>query len=306
MIITSFTISPLPMLGLWILLALFCWIIAGTVVRVIENDKKVLKTFHRNRNFKWPEEEIRQLAGSESWGEWKPKTGMRGEQVTKWTGGAVLLKILDEDQTRYCVMQETGLVKLPVVKSDSMAKPGRRPRKITAIFVDTQRMAPSPTPIADMNHPYGIFCGEAKVNVLVKTLKARLAIRFEKDRLSFKVNGDMHVAYCKKNGYSVQGSDISLVSAQPCLTQEIEGAYLGVALKIKWDKQQRNDIQLLISGQGLIGRIGGKLAINLSQTQCGDTYKDEGGDLAPLFGVPTEKMVKLLGGLNADADDNEL
>jgi len=231
----------------------------------------------------WPSEEIRLATREENWGMWAPREGMKGLQISSWGRNIVLLKMIDEDDGHYCVMNEEGLDKK--IKSTSIVPISSKSsgERTTTLFRDTQTMQSPPESVDSMNHPYGTYCGEKTVNFLVSEYTARVAVRFDPDLFHFKVNGDMHVALCNKNPYLMTDGEAPITPAKKCLKQETEGAWFGVTLKFEFDPAVRDLLTLVVSGEGLIGKVGGFLEIPLRQTACASVYDKEGGDLIPTF-----------------------
>jgi len=65
----------------------------------LRNTKWIYSTINRADTLKWPSEEIKQKAGVDAWGEWKPKHGMSAEVVHGWQSGKKwLLHFKEEDK----------------------------------------------------------------------------------------------------------------------------------------------------------------------------------------------------------------
>jgi hypothetical protein len=84
-------------------------------MRRIKDEKKTFSTINEGDKLdKWPSEEIKSIAGKSAWGDWRPKNGIEAEVIKTWGSlkkGSLkhLLKIVEGDETKYCVMGEEAL-----------------------------------------------------------------------------------------------------------------------------------------------------------------------------------------------------
>jgi hypothetical protein len=84
-------------------------------VRTIVDKRKVFSTINQGTALpKWPNQEIKKLAGRNAWGSWEPQNGMVGEAIHSW-GDKWLLKMTKH----YCVVGKGGSNPLRTITDES-------------------------------------------------------------------------------------------------------------------------------------------------------------------------------------------
>ena len=151
--------------------------------------------------------------------------------------------------------------------------------------------------------PRGLFCGEFRLDSYLPVTvdwSVRFAALFEADdQVSFKVNGEMHVALCRGNemelvesrrsGASV-GSLTRVLAERPCLAEQVEGEYVQTEVLVRYEHSLDAGEEVEVTLTPKLGWGGAYFGLGLgvklrgSRDACATLYREEGAEGVPHAG----------------------
>lgn len=125
------------------------------------------------------------------------------------------------------------------------------------------------------NELEGFYCG---TKGLLNLYTTQVKTRFEEDSFNFRVDGDMHVASCHGNGYSLKdGAEAGVLNVDltgnggpaACFLELMEKKTNGKKPEMIWD-QEKDTITLKVHGISIVDYLGSTIDILLDKKSCNE------------------------------------